>query len=71
MAGAVRRSEGVVGVVLVELGGDWSGGDEAVQSPVLCSSGGRRTRSGATASGAPGQVDGVRGGRLEAAVPVE
>ena len=41
VAGAVRRSEGVVGVVLVELGGDWSGGDEAVQSPVLCSFGGR------------------------------
>ena len=51
MAGAVRRSEGVVGVVLVELGGDWSGGDEAVQSLVLCSSGGRRTSAGATASG--------------------
>ena len=52
VVGAVRRSEGVVGVVLVELGGDWSGGDEAVQSPVLCSSGGRRTSSGAMASGA-------------------
>ena len=69
--GEMRRSVARSRVVSVELGGDWSGGDEAVQSPVLCSSGGRRTSSGATASGAPGQVDGVRGVRVEAAVPVE
>ena len=69
--GEMRRSVARSRVVSVELGGDWSGGDEAVQSPVLCSSGGRRTSSGATASGAPGQVDGVRVVRVEAAVPVE
>ena len=71
VAGAVRRSEGVIGVVLVELGGDWSDGDEAVQSPVLCSSGGRRMSSGATASGAPGQGDDVKEVRQEVGVLVE
>ena len=53
--GEVRRSVARSRVVSVELGGDWSGGDEAVQSPVLCSSGRRRTRSGATASGLLGR----------------
>ena len=45
VVGAVRRLEGGGGVVSVELGDDWSGGDEAMQSPVLCSSGGWRTSS--------------------------
>ena len=53
--GVMRRSVARSMVVSVEPGADWSGGDEAVQSPVLCSSGGRRTRSGATASGLLGR----------------
>ena len=69
--GEMRRSVARSRVVSVELGGDWSGGDEAVQSPVLCSSGGQRTRSGATASGAPGQGDDVKEVRQEVEVRVK
>ena len=69
--GEMRRSVARSRVVSVELGGDWSGGDEAVQSPVLCSSGGRRTSSGATASGAPRQGDDVKEVRHEVEVRVK
>ena len=53
--GAVRRSEGVVGVVLVELGGDCGDRGNGSGSLVSCNSGERWSSSGAMAPVVPGR----------------
>ena len=51
MVGEVRRLEGGVGVVSVELGDDGGDRGDSDGSLVSCSSGKQRSSSGATSSG--------------------
>ena len=71
VVGGVRRSEGVVLVVLVELGGDCGDRGDGDGSLVSCSSCERRSSWGVTVPAVPGRREDVREVSEEVAVRVE
>ena len=71
VVGRMRQLEGRSGMESVELGGDCGDRGNGGGSLVSCSSGERRSSSGATAPAVPGRREDVREVRDEAAVRVE